>query len=111
MRPESSAPERSDTLVGDATKAFEEGSFAKRPAWLKEMATVDSINRYDHEDYFESLGYDFATRAEARKTLEFEITNEAYEYSGLLRRMLQSNRDAETTESTEDSPQIYSVSD
>ena len=75
------------------------------------MATVDSINRYDHEDFFESLGYDFATRAEARKTLEFEITNEAYEYSGLLRRMLQSNRDAETTESTEDSPQIYSVSD
>jgi len=47
------------------------------------------------------LGYEFQNATEARKTLQFEITNEAYEYSGLLRRMLQSNRDETTTESTD----------
>jgi hypothetical protein len=51
------------------------------------------------DELFDSLGMEL-NHAEPRKTSAlFEITNDAYEYSGLLR-MLQSNRDDTTEVST-----------
>ena len=55
---------------------------------------MDSINRDEYEDIFESLGLENRAPVEGRKTVNFEITNDAYEYSGLLRRMMESSRNS-----------------
>ncbi len=105
LKEEAAEEVRSFTIVEDGYVTRERGSFANRPAWLKEMATIDSINRMNNEDMFESLGIELYNAVEAPKNLTFEITNEAYEYSGLLRRMMESNRDETSTVGTEDQDQ------
>ncbi len=92
-KPQQDETER-DTIIEDGYVSQERGSYAQRPLWLKELATVDSINRENVEDIFYTLGLNdqVPREREGRKTVNFEITNDAYEYSGLLRRMIESDR-------------------
>lgn len=91
-----------DTIIDDGYVSQERGSYAQRPLWLKELAAIDSINRDDNEDIFDSLGLENQAPIEGRKTVNFEITNDAYEYSGLLRRMMESSRNSLSQASTEE---------
>ena len=87
------------TLVEEMPQNQLESSYSRRPTWFKDLDAVDSINRMNVDELFDSLGMEL-NHAEPRKTSAlFEITNDAYEYSGLLR-MLQSNRDDTTEVST-----------
>jgi hypothetical protein len=45
-----------DSIVDDGYVSQERGSYAQRPHWLKELAAVESINRDEYEDIFDSLG-------------------------------------------------------
>jgi hypothetical protein len=93
-----------DTIIEDGYVGQERGSYAQRPLWLKELASVESINRDHADEIFDSLCLNNGAvyQAEARKTVSFEITNDVYEYSGLLRRMIESSRNSISQASTED---------
>ena len=75
-------------------------SVTKRPTWLKKLASDDSINQID-EDFLDMLASKEKYEKLNLNQPTFEITNDAFEYSGLLR-MIQSNREESSTLTSSD---------